>query len=179
MKTRMSLPQAQRLAEKIVTEIRPFCERVEIAGSIRRRKPTVGDIEIVCIPRHQPDLFGDPGESLLDIKLLELLKEGRLSKGRKNGDKQKEFIVPSGGCQLDLFITSPDCWPVIFTVRTGSEDFTKRLVTQKNKGGLLPSNLHVDEGRVWKTDEGTPLALKEEADLLALCGGWVEPWERI
>lgn len=35
---------AERLANKIVAEILPYCERCEVAGSVRRRKPEVKDI---------------------------------------------------------------------------------------------------------------------------------------
>lgn len=55
---RLGLPVAERLRD----ELAPYCERIEIAGSIRRRKPTVHDIEFVAIPRtereEQRDLFG-------------------------------------------------------------------------------------------------------------------------
>lgn len=37
--------------DHIVDEFRPFCDRVEVAGSILRRKQYPGDVEIVCIPK--------------------------------------------------------------------------------------------------------------------------------
>lgn len=42
---------ALKIAEGLVCEFGPYCERVEIAGSIRRGKAEVGDIEIVAVPR--------------------------------------------------------------------------------------------------------------------------------
>ena len=43
------------LAKKIVKEIKPFCSRIEIAGSIRRKKSNPGDIDIVLIAKKESD----------------------------------------------------------------------------------------------------------------------------
>ena len=47
----MLLRDADALAQRIVDSMRPYSERIEIAGSIRRRKVDPKDIEIVVIPR--------------------------------------------------------------------------------------------------------------------------------
>ena len=47
----MKLAQAENLARRVVETMAPYCERVEIAGSIRRGKAEPKDIEIVAIPR--------------------------------------------------------------------------------------------------------------------------------
>ena len=46
MKVKISLVQAAPLAEKIKAALAPGCERIEIVGSVLRRKPEVGDIEL-------------------------------------------------------------------------------------------------------------------------------------
>ena len=46
----MELEKARDIAEKIEAVLESSCERIMIAGSIRRRKPDVGDIELLCIP---------------------------------------------------------------------------------------------------------------------------------
>ena len=43
----MEYNKALEIAEKTKAQLAPYCERIEIAGSIRRKKPDVGDIEIV------------------------------------------------------------------------------------------------------------------------------------
>jgi DNA polymerase/3'-5' exonuclease PolX len=60
-----SYNDAKRLADCLVKAIAPYCERIEIAGSVRRKKADVKDIEIVAIPRweERPDmssLFAEP-----------------------------------------------------------------------------------------------------------------------
>ena len=43
--------EAQAIAQEVVEQLRPHCERIVVAGSIRRKKSEVGDIEIVAIPK--------------------------------------------------------------------------------------------------------------------------------
>lgn len=47
----MILSRAKVLAEEVRQVLAPYCEQIEIAGSIRREKAEVGDIEIICIPK--------------------------------------------------------------------------------------------------------------------------------
>lgn len=177
--TRMPLTQAQRLAESVLTELGPGCQRIEIAGSVRRRRPDVGDLEIVAIPKRTPTLFGDDpeGYSSLDPILAALVGTGRLVPV-KSGQKYKQFLLPRHGIALDLFLCSTETWGVIFTLRIGPADFSHRLVTQRDKGGLLPSDLRVRDGRVWRRMEclETPTEQRffDVADMK-----WVEPWERV
>ena len=39
------------IAVAVLSQLAPYCERAEIAGSVRRRKSECNDIEIVIIPR--------------------------------------------------------------------------------------------------------------------------------
>jgi DNA polymerase/3'-5' exonuclease PolX len=78
---------ATTLAAKLVAQLAPYCERIEVAGSVRRQKDIVGDIELVAIPKletrsnvqPQLTLFGpspDPEQelvSLLDQQLERML----------------------------------------------------------------------------------------------------------
>ena len=46
----MELSKARDIADQVIERLRPHCERVQIAGSIRRGKERVKDIEIVASP---------------------------------------------------------------------------------------------------------------------------------
>ncbi len=50
MPVALPLGRAEKLALKIIAELKPFCERIEIAGSIRRGRSLVNDIDIVALP---------------------------------------------------------------------------------------------------------------------------------
>jgi len=180
MKVELPYEKALNLAERIKSVLLPGCERIEIAGSIRRQKPVIGDIEIVCVPKRPPDLFGESNPSVpsdLDLILEALTKQGRLLPGKKNGNHFKQFQIPSvPGLTLDLFITTPECWGVIFAIRTGSADFSHRLVTHQSAGGLLPDNCRVSGGKIYQN--GKVIPTPEEADVFGLIGGWVDPQGR-
>lgn len=49
---RHNLAMGQAMGDELVRLLAPHCQPgyCQIAGSIRRRKPTFGDIEIVCLP---------------------------------------------------------------------------------------------------------------------------------
>lgn len=47
----MKLDKALEIAERIKELLAPYSERIEIAGSIRRKKPEVKDVELVAIPK--------------------------------------------------------------------------------------------------------------------------------
>ena len=175
MKTKMLLSEAEKRALEFVELLRPYCERVEIAGSIRRRKPDVGDIEIVAIPKPVTDLFGSPISLSTDHALngLGWAKDGRVV---ANGNKMKKVIFDD--VQLDLFIVTPPAeFGVIFAIRTGSAEFSRKLVTSKMHGGLLPSYLKVSDGAFWRGDK--KISTPEEIDVFNVIGmQYLEPEKR-
>lgn len=186
-KTRVPLAEAEALARQVVIMLGDDCHRIEVAGSIRRRRPDVGDVEIVCVPRLEPvavGLFGDPGEPLnaLDATCRDLLAEGSLEhrpdvNGRPAfGPRFKRLRYD--GIALDLFsVLEPAQWGVILAIRTGPAEFSQRLVTTRSKGGFLPNWLKVRDGAIWSGDE--PIATPEERDVFALLGlDWIPPERR-
>lgn len=174
------LKTAYSLATKWTRYMQSYCEKIEIAGSIRRGKPDVKDIEIVVVPKVwiSTDLFGQPTAliNLLNQAVDAWAKAGEI-KLSKNGDRYKQIILPEG-INIDLFCVLPPAqWGVIYTIRTGPADFSKWIVTQRNKGGALPSECQVKEGQVWKYDQ--PLEMPDELDFLDFIGlGWINPSER-
>lgn len=180
MKIKLPLNRAKSLANRIAEELRPGCVRIFVAGSIRREQPTIGDIEIVAIPRFQVDLFredlaGEPTE--LDLILGRLTRQRRLEPV-KNGLKYKQFAIPAiSGLMLDLFLPRLDNWGIIYAIRTGSAAFSKRLVTQQAKGGLLPDDYLVTDGMLWHQGQVIPTPIEQTLFDLLPCG-WVEPKER-
>lgn len=178
MKTKMPYADALAMANHLVSLLKPGCERIMIAGSLRRQKPEIGDIEIVAMPMLEPvcDLFGMPVEGMersgLDERLASLKTEGYT----KNGAKYKQFMWQ--GISVDLFIASAETWGCVSTIRTGSADFTHWLVTPRRHGGGCPSHLKFSEGRL--VTGGAHYPTPEEVDVFAaLEQTWIEPAERI
>jgi DNA polymerase/3'-5' exonuclease PolX len=159
----MELDKAIWIAGEIMDELRPSCERVAVAGSVRRGNPEVKDIEIVVEPFSnvvKVDIFGTKEYQYnIDIIEEELLQLGDLI---KNGNKYKQCRLRQG-INLDLFIvTYPAQWGVIYTIRTGPPEFSHWIVTPRNKGGALPSYARVKDGAVWTG--GTMIQMSEEKD---------------
>lgn len=170
------LYQMRAVAHGLIGRLRPACQRIEVAGSIRREKGMIGDIELVAVPKYMSDLFGEP----TTISELDDLLTDWPIEFVKNGPKYKQFVFAGhSGSQytVDLFLPSLETWGCIYMIRTGSADFTARMVTRQEKGGLMPNDLSVADGRVWRN--GAVLDTPEEADVFALWQmDFVEPKDR-
>lgn len=168
---------ADRVAIAVVAELAHGCDRIEVAGSLRRRALAVNDIEIVAVPRRLPDLLGEGlGDSCLEPILARLVEEGKLEK-IKAGDKFKQFRIVRYGCNLDLFLCARDTWGVNFTIRTGPADFSRLLVTSKSEGGYMPDDLRVADLRIWRGYDA--LETPEEANVFRTIGlDWIPPDKR-
>jgi DNA polymerase (family 10) len=177
------LERARRIAEDLVALLEPTCERIAIAGSIRRRKPTVHDIEIVALPRDEQVLGLWRSRGRIDA--LEGLLEHQLKLGTlalrdvgdgsrpvyRNGPKYKALVYR--GISVDLFVVRPPAqWGVIFALRTGPGDWNKRLVSECQR-----YLRRVQDGQVWVL--GKPVATPEEEDFFEVLGQpWVPPEDR-
>lgn len=110
------LNEAESIANKVRNHILPAMDRVEVAGSIRRQKEVVGDIEICGIP-------GDRA------RLIDLLAEvGQHIKPGVPGavpwtpkvDAKYLRVRLTEGMNLDVFLGTPENWGGLFMMRTGS-----------------------------------------------------------
>lgn len=169
--------EAKRLADQLLTELAPVCERIEIAGGVRREKSECHDIELVAIPKMEPlkDIFGTV------VGKRNLLNEFIESHGYfvdRGGDRYKKIIyTPEIAC--DLFVVLPPAqWGVIYTIRTGSADFSHRIVTARKYGGCMPSDHRVKDGAVWDI-YGRIIPMPEETDFFDFLGmPYIEPKNR-
>jgi DNA polymerase/3'-5' exonuclease PolX len=174
MKTKLPYETVYPIAKELVKVLRPHCERIEIAGSLRRKRPEIGDIEIVAKPgEFTLDLVGMPTETH-SLDLFEWTSVGTV---RKSGHKYKQVWLDSG-ISLDLFIVTPPAqWGVIFLLRTGNDAFSHRFVTCKQFGGMMPGCYRMRDGAIWCGAKLMPTP--EEADLFKLFGvKYIPPVER-
>jgi DNA polymerase/3'-5' exonuclease PolX len=176
-----------KYADELRERLSPACERIQIAGSIRRRQPKVSDIELVAIPKTEiahVGLWENPEEfwplcGLIANMRAELAPVKGFKHSRDWKYAQFEYAPAKfiGTAKVDLFLATPETWGCIFTIRTGPAEFTHRLVTPKRQNGLCPSHLRFKDGRIWSGDRA--LETPEEKDVFVALGlPWLEPWER-
>ena len=190
----MKIGNARQAAWEFIEEISNECTRIEIAGSVRREKAQVKDVEIVCIPKMRPaaqvTLFGPSSSqvNLLHERMLELRAKNRITgEGResRNGAQapfsEREYRIMYRLTAFDVFVVIPPAnwWP-IFVIRTGSKDFTHWLVTVSKRP---PYNIHFVDGHMVEfvpdLPAPKPVTVENEKDLFTACGvRWMEPRER-
>lgn len=144
----MDYSQAVEIAKAWVENLSPYCQRIEIAGSLRRRKPEVKDIEIVAIPI-ETKMVNMFGQVTAGVGAIDGYLTGAGIHFVKSGDKYKQAILREG-IKLDLFLVTPPAqWGYIMAIRTGPADYSKWLVTSRRYGGAMPSYLKGRDGAIW------------------------------
>lgn len=123
----MELHQAELIANNILSILEPACQRVIIAGSIRRQKPEVGDIELLCIPRYVSGV--DQVDREIGLLFIQRILCYRLNKNGSviYGPKNKLLVHIPSGIGVDIFSTDEECWPVSLVVRTGGKQTNIRI----------------------------------------------------
>ena len=114
----MELKTAQAMATAIIARLAPYCSRIQVAGSIRRKASNPKDIDLVMIP-------SDPWNLYAEIKSLGNLKT--------DGDKSKHLII--NGDQVDVYFATEETWATLLLIRTGSKENNIRLASKAKKQG--------------------------------------------
>lgn len=163
---------AREIAEDLVSELSGFCDRIEIAGSLRRRKQAVNDIDLVVIPKfiHVQDetLFGEPvQENLLEKKLTQLCLIGQLDL-EANGSKIKRFLKTVDGdtIPVDIYIASEQTWWTLLLIRTGSRNHNIKLARR-----AMDLHMHLKaDGSGLLTPGGTLIPIHTEEEIFRHLG---------
>ena len=174
--SRFALAEADPIAAAIVEHLAPFCERICVAGSLRRRAATIGDVELVVIPAYRQQilpLFADAGVmptaapiDCLDEELADMLSklEVRKRRGRNGrtfwGPSDKRMVWRHGAAStdwigVDVFGATVETWGAKLCLRTGPWELSSRLVTPRARGGLMPDDLQFTEGGLYRFDTQT------------------------
>ncbi|MCC7542388.1 MAG: hypothetical protein IT379_39585 [Deltaproteobacteria bacterium] len=183
---RVPLVRARTIAEQLVRILAPACERIVIAGAIRRRKLEVADIDIVALPRVRRDLAGLVLDDDLEPLVTRLRAAGTL-RWRRRGDggymatgpRRYALVHEDSWIPIDLFSVRPPAqWGAILAIRTGPAEYSQALVVGARKRGL-----RCEDGRLIRNDDSVPpveRATPEERDFIAACGfPWADPeWRR-
>ena len=155
----MNVKDAELLAKEFLQSINQYCERMEITGSIRRRKEYPSKIEVIVIPKSR---------TIYDFmaKLRTLKYTGKL---------MQSMIVEYKGTSIEVNVSSQDRWYVDLFVTTGSGKFIKKTMDAlKSKGySLLTSS-----GKIVNDNKKEQLINNEEAIFIISGIPYTEPWDR-
>lgn len=129
----MQLAYAKKLSSRVIEVLEPHCERIFVAGSIRRQKATCGDIEIVCTPKRESvntSLFGDPVNAVTNgwVNALAAITDFNVGfKGKPNG-RYMQLTLRNTSEILDLFMPVNEDFYRIYAIRTGSAEYAERVL---------------------------------------------------
>ena len=146
----LKLVEAQGLAKEVITILSPFCKRIEVAGSIRRRKAEVHDVDIVLIPNSLVDIVG-------------ILQKKMQAKVEKRGKLIISLKIRDEG--VDLNLATEETFVPLLLFRTGSWQHNTKLATKAKRLGLKfsPYGVFKDDKRIDdNTEEGIFSALGED-----------------
>ena len=158
--TRLLLHDADELVAGLIARLAetPGVVRIEAAGSLRRRRPTIGDLDLLAAVTDAAPL----------IAALDALSEVDhiVSAGT-----DKSSIVLRDGPQVDLMVCTPAAWGTHLVHFTGSKDHNVAL-----RGRALARGWSLSEKGFKVVDTGELLLAADEEEVYArLDLGWVPP----
>lgn len=190
-KVRYPRAAAIAVAKEICQALDPWCTRLIVAGSLRRRKQFVGDVEILYVPRFdaqpptgQTDFFNASKPQFVNLgdRALNTLQFDGQIQPRKNingsvvwGEKNKFAYHVSTGIPIDFFSATEANWWNYLVCRTGGAENNVKI-----------AQAYQSLGCKWNpygpgfTDEHFRIVPNEsEQAVFQNCGlDYLEPWDR-
>jgi DNA polymerase (family 10) len=157
---RIFFPEAWILGDSLLTTLRsmPAVVRAELAGSARRARETVGDLDLLVAT---PDPEAMCREFARLPQVNEVIAQG----------PTKTSIRVRSGIQVDLRAVKPESFGAAWQYFTGSQAHNVQLRGRAERLGKLKIN----EYGVFKED-GSRIAGETEADVYAAVGcSWIPP----
>jgi DNA polymerase (family 10) len=138
--SRLLLSEAERYVEPLLAYLRetPGLERAEVAGSYRRRRETVGDVDLLALAARPSEVTA------------RFLAYPQVEKVLMAGDT-RAAVVLGKGLQVDLRAVSPDCYGAALVYFTGSKEHNVKLRRRAVERGL-----RISEYGVFRVREEAP-----------------------
>ncbi|MFX1474870.1 MAG: DNA polymerase/3'-5' exonuclease PolX [Promethearchaeota archaeon] len=160
LRQRRPLSSAYHLAQKLLQILGEVSgvERIEPAGSLRRWRETVGDLDIL-IASEKPGPIMKAFTEISDVK--QVLAHGTT----------KSSIILSDGMQVDLRVVKPESFGAALQYFTGSKahNIALRRIAQKRKWKLSEYSLS-------DAKDGSIIAQRTEAEIYEALGmPWIPP----
>jgi DNA polymerase (family 10) len=164
----MPIGAARPLALRIIAELSArlpdaAIERIEVAGSLRRWKETIGDVDILCVSA-QPALVMETFRTLPEV--ADVVGAG----------ETKSSVVLGNGLQVDLRVVERKHWGAALQYFTGSKEHNVAMRELALKQGWSLNEYGLTATGDGDAPVGEQRFFEEEADLYAFLGlDWVAP----
>jgi DNA polymerase (family 10) len=167
---RMKLGDADQHVHPLVEYMRgnEAVREIEVAGSYRRRKETVRDIDLLVVAV-EPGAVTEHFVAYPDVR-----------KVQSSGDTRSSVVL-SSGLQVDLRVVRPESYGAALVYFTGSKEHNVKLRTRAVRQGLRVSEYGVFRGGDEAADSGDPWAGEfvaggEEAEVYSVVElDWIPP----
>lgn len=159
--SRMVLPFAGEIAEKLIAYMEqcPQVKKVYPLGSLRRRKETIGDVDI-AVASHEPD-------KVIEHFVNYPYKDRVVERGPATSS-----LLITGGKHIDLMVQPPEAFGSLLQHFTGSKEHNVRLREFALKKGLSLSEYGIRE----KTNPEKLLQYHDEVAFYQALGlDWIPP----
>lgn len=135
MKGRILLGEALSIAEEVIEEIKSKCrvEKISVAGSVRRMKETIGDVDILVVAKEQ-DKIMDAFSNLSGVK--DVIVKG----------STKTSVYLHEDLQADLRVVDSASYGAALQYFTGSKDHNIHLRKIAQKMGLKVNEYGLFQG---------------------------------
>jgi len=177
--------EALKVAKQMCVSLADVSMRLIVAGSLRRRKMEVGDVEILFVPKlvtQTVDFFTSTSVSAVDLMLEDLLRKGIIAQRRNVagsimwGAKNKFAVHVASGIPVDFFAATDANWFNYLVCRTGGAESNTAIASAAKAKGWQWNPYGVG----FTDDHGCTVAVTSEQDVFRHAGlPYREPWERL
>jgi DNA polymerase (family 10) len=109
----LDLKEAEETAQQVKTAVSAHCNKIEIAGSIRRRKALVHDIDFVVVAKSDTEWQ----------KINEELKHMKAKPDCSGNNLIKAYLpIKNGLFRVDFYRAKPSTFGIHLLIRTGSAE---------------------------------------------------------
>ena len=153
----MELEKARAIAEELKNQLQYACHRIEIVGEIRRQKPEVSTIKLLCIPKPSKGVPISPEDPLFSSIssqkglpewddedtvhdwVMEMMQQEVLdwtsAGSRAYSTARKSVRHQPSGIAVDILSTDDQCWSVALVVTTGGAKTNRRIAAAAREKG--------------------------------------------
>jgi len=145
------------LSKRLIRKLKPYCKRIKVAGSIRRKEKNPIDIDIVLIPKNREKL-----EKFMENKIKAKFVQG--------GEHESTWRLE--GIKVELYYTIPEEFGAALLAYSSEKGAGIGLRIVAKKKGFKLNNHGLFKGN-------RKIAGKTEREIYkALNRPYKEPWER-